>query len=122
MSTFTFSAAVVSNTRAAKPGTPLMPAPCTVSSPSPPRDVVAFTTLPSNTGSPVIVVPGCSGANVFRIRTGMCASIAGSTVRGWITFAPKYESSAASAYETRSSDFALRTMRGSALITPFTSA
>ena len=97
MSTFTFSAAVVSNTRAAKPGTPLMPAPCTVSSPSPPRDVVAFTTLPSNTGSAVIVVPASAGANVLRMRTGMRASIAGSTVRGWMTFAPKYASSAASA-------------------------
>src|SRR5438067_1624157 len=45
--TDTRSAAAVSNTRAANPGTPLMPAPCTVIMPRPPSDVVAFTTLPS---------------------------------------------------------------------------
>src|SRR5213076_1869049 len=45
--TDTRSAAAVSNTRAANPGTPLMPAPCTVIMPRLPSDVVAFTTLPS---------------------------------------------------------------------------
>ena len=45
MSTEIRSAAVVSNTRAAKPGTPLMPAPCTVTRPSPPSEAVAFTTV-----------------------------------------------------------------------------
>ena len=92
-----YSAAVVSNTRAANPGTPLIPAPCTVTRPSPPSDVVAFTTVLSSGVLAAIVVPGSSGANVFRIRTGIPASIAGSTVRGWMTLAPKYESSAASA-------------------------
>ena len=57
--------------------------------PKPPSDVVAFTTLPSCCVSCVIVVPASDGANVLRIRTGMPASTAGSTVRGWITFAPK---------------------------------
>ena len=90
------SAAVVSNTRAAKPGTPLIPAPCTVTSPRPASDVVAFTTVSRGVRA-VIVVPGSSGAKVLRIRTGIPASTAGRTVRGWMTFAPKYESSAASA-------------------------
>ena len=87
--TETRSAAVVSNTRAANPGTPLMPAPCTVISPSPPSEVVALTTLPSRGVSAVMVVPASDGAKVLRIRTGIPASTAGSTVRGWMTFAPK---------------------------------
>ena len=58
---------------------------------------MAFTTVSSFGVDAVIVVPGSPGANVFRMRTGMPASIAGSTVRGWMTLAPKYESSAASA-------------------------
>ena len=83
------SAAVVSKTRAAKPGIPLMPAPWTVMSPSDPIDVVALTTVPSFPLAAVIVVPRSEGANVFRMRTGMPASTAGRTVRGWMTFAPK---------------------------------
>ena len=66
-----------------------MPAPCTVIMPRPPSDVVAFTTLPSLSVLLVIVVPRSDGANVLRIRTGIPASTAGRTVRGWMTLAPK---------------------------------
>ena len=58
-------------------------------SPSDPIDVVALTTVPSFPLAAVIVVPRSEGANVFRMRTGMPASTAGRTVRGWMTFAPK---------------------------------
>src|SRR5438552_1756786 len=70
------SAAAVSNTRAANPGTPLMPAPCTVIMPRPPSDVVALTTLPSLSVLLGIVVPRSDGAKVFRIWTGIPASTA----------------------------------------------
>src|SRR5258705_190465 len=56
MSTFTRSAAGVSKTRAAKPGTPPMPAPRTVSRPRAPSDVVALTTPPSHTRAPGVRV------------------------------------------------------------------
>src|SRR5439155_731855 len=122
ISTETPSAATVSKTRAAMPGTPDIPAPSTVIRPRPPSDVVALTMLPSvASASEVIVVPANDASKVLRIGTGMRASIAGSTVRGWMTFAPKNDSSCASSYDTRSSGRAPGTLRGSALMMPFTS-
>src|SRR5439155_17723476 len=122
ISTETPSAATVSKTRAAMPGTPDIPAPSTVIRPRPPSDVVALTMLPSvASASEVIVVPANDASKVLRIRTGMRASIAGSTVRGWMTFAPKNDSSCASSYDTRSTGRAPGTLRGSALMMPFTS-
>ncbi len=44
-------------------------------------------------------VPGDSARREFRMRTAIFFSIAGSTVAGCSTFAPKYASSAASAKE-----------------------
>ena len=44
-------------------------------------------------------VPSTSGRRELRISTGMFFSMAGSTVAGCSTFAPKYASSAASAKE-----------------------
>src|SRR5690242_14564197 len=50
-------------------------------------------------GWETISVPSTSGRRELRMRTGMFFSMAGSTVAGCNTLAPKYASSAASAKE-----------------------
>src|SRR5262249_58316071 len=113
--------AVVVKTLPATPGTPIIPRPSTDTIIN---DVIEVTVLTACwwTGvSAVINVPGASGANEFLMRIGIFSSAAGMIVLGWRTFAPKYDISAASLYDTRSQTDASGTMRGSAVMTPLTS-
>ena len=48
-----------------------------------------FTTFPQRTTSDTMRVPATSGRRELRISTGMFLSIAGTTVAGCRTFAPK---------------------------------
>src|SRR6185436_13907148 len=50
---------------------------------------IDFTALPQCTESEVMRVPGTSGRRELRMRTGMFFSIAGTTVAGCSTLAPK---------------------------------
>ena len=50
---------------------------------------IDLTTLSHGTASAVMRVPGTSGRREFRISTGMFFSIAGTTVAGCSTLAPK---------------------------------
>src|SRR2546428_273581 len=57
-------------------------------------------TVPGHTSAaPLTSVPASSGARELQMRTGIPWSIAGWVVLGCSTFAPKYASSAASAYD-----------------------
>ena len=71
--------------------------------------------------SELMTVPGPSGLPEFRIRTGIAFCMAGRTVDGWRTFAPKYANSEASANEMCRIVKASSTTRGSAVIIPSTS-
>src|SRR5205823_3872053 len=72
-------------------------------------------------GSETINVPSTSGRREFRIRTGMFFSMAGNTVAGWSTFAPKYANSAASVNEQTLTRWASEMTVGSAVSMPSTS-
>ena len=79
-------------------------------------------TVPGDaSASAATTVPGSSGARESRMRTGMRRRMAGSKVLGCRTFAPKYASSDASAYDSVGTVRALLTTRGSAVMTPGTS-
>ena len=69
----------------------------------------------------MINVPGASGLNVLRIRTGMLRAAAGWMLLGCSTFAPKYASSAASANDSDGTRRVDSTTRGSAVSMPSTS-
>ena len=84
------------NARSAVPGTPIIPAPSMSSSASPPKVVTPFTGGVGLDRAPMRV-PGCSGRNVLRMTIGMPRAMAGAIVCGWMTLAPKYDSSQASA-------------------------
>src|SRR2546427_7254298 len=57
-------------------------------------------TVPGHTSAaPLTRVPASSGARELQMRTGIPRSFAGWIVLGCSTFAPKYASSAASAYD-----------------------
>src|SRR2546430_6478877 len=82
---------------------------------------IAFTP-PGRTSPPAVTsVPPSRGARELQIRTGMSRSIAGWMVLGCSTLAPKYASSAASAYDKLGTVRAPGTTRGSAVSTPLTS-
>ena len=76
------------NSRCAVPGTPIIPAPSTLTSATASMLVMPFTAW-STSGAAQISVPGFSGANVLRIQIGMPFVTAGAIVCGWITLAPK---------------------------------
>src|ERR1700691_1006776 len=80
-----------------------------------------FSTLVHGTDSETIFVPGASGRREFRIHTGMFFSLAGRTVEGCSTFAPKYASAAASPNEIVFTGCASGTSFGSHVSTPSTS-
>src|SRR2546429_7672359 len=78
-------------------------------------------TVPGHTSAaPLTRVPGSSGARELQMRTGIPRSFAGWIVLGCSTFAPKYASSAASAYDRLGMGRAPRTTRGAAGCTPLT--
>ena len=66
-------------------------------------------------------MPSTSGRRELRIRTGIFFSMAGSTVAGCSTFAPKYASSAASVNEHTFTRCAPGMTVGSAVSMPSTS-
>ena len=76
------------NSRSAVPGTPIMPAPSTLTSAIRSMLVMPLTAC-DETGDSQMSVPGLSGANVLRIQIGIRFSTAGAIVCGWITLAPK---------------------------------
>ena len=79
-------------------------------------------TVPGHTSAaPLTRVPASPGARELQMRTGIPRSFAGWIVLGCSTFAPKYASSAASAYDRLGMVRAPRTTRGSAVCTPLTS-
>src|SRR5262249_34663480 len=82
---------------------------------------IDFIVFNERLGSAVMRVPSHEGLLELKMCTGILRSIAGSTVLGWSTLAPKYDSSAASSKETTLIRFAEETMRGSAVINPWTS-
>ena len=87
-------ALVVANVRLKTSGAPLALAIVIIATSL--MEVSAFT--PSRHGGPdrVIFVPGCSGANVLRIQTGIPRCVTARRVFRCRTLAPKYASSAAS--------------------------
>src|SRR5262245_66666145 len=99
-----------------------MPRPSTDTNVIPVIDVTVLTLYWCVGVSPVMSVPAKSGAKVFLIRIGIFSSTAGMIVCGCNTFAPKYDISADSLYETRSSTRAPGTLPGAAVMTPLTSA
>ena len=76
------------NSRCAVPGTPIIPAPSTLTSATLSMLVMPFTAW-VDSGVAQMSVPGFSGANVLRIQIGICLATAGAIVCGWITLAPK---------------------------------
>ncbi len=85
-------AATAEKTRAAMPGTPIMPAPWSVTRLMPGIDVRALTMLPLPPPlvlAAPITVPGNSGLKVFLIQMGIPLPTAGATVLGCSTLAPK---------------------------------
>src|SRR5262249_32657864 len=82
---------------------------------------IDFIVFNERLGSAVIRVPSHEGLLVLKMCTGILRSMAGNTVLGWRTLAPKYDSSAASSKETTLIRLAAATMRGSAVIRPSTS-
>src|SRR5262249_23439620 len=82
---------------------------------------IDFMVLRDRFGSAAMRVPSQEGLFVLKMCTGILRSMAGRTVLGWSTLAPKYESSAASSKETTLIRLAPATTRGSAVIKPSTS-
>ena len=76
------------NTRSAVPGTPIMPAPSTLTSASWPIAVMPLTGGSAGEVA-AITLPGCAGLKVLRMRIGIWRAIAGCMVCGWMTLAPK---------------------------------
>ncbi len=110
-----------SSTPSARPATlgpPGLPEPSTVTVHTLRVYAMLFTLPPASSGSAVMIVPSKSGLKLLRTRTGKQPSSAGSTVRGWMTFAPKKESSRASAYDRCGRGCATGTTFGSAVSTP----
>ena len=76
------------NSRWAVPGTPIIPAPSTLTSATLSMLVMPLTAW-LDAGAAQISVPAFSGANVLRIQMGICLATAGAMVCGWMTLAPK---------------------------------
>src|SRR5919204_170387 len=87
---------------------------------TPPLCAIAFTPPGDTSPRAVTSVPASPGACELQIRTGMSRSIAGWMVLGCSTLAPKYASSAASAYDKLDTVRAPGTTRGSAVSRPLT--
>src|SRR6266480_3603061 len=110
-----------SNRARRKPYAPSMRVDAICSTVIPVLCAMALTAPGHTAGSAPTTVPGSSGASELQMRTGICRAVAGSIVLGCRTLAPKYASSAASAYERRGMGRAPGTTRGSAVRTPLTS-
>src|SRR5438309_7357282 len=88
-----------SNSARRKPYAPSMRVDAICSTVMPVLCAMALTAPGQTAGSAATTVPGSSGASELQMRTGIRRAVAGSIVLGCSTLAPKYASSAASAYE-----------------------
>ncbi|OPZ66194.1 MAG: hypothetical protein BWY83_02951 [bacterium ADurb.Bin478] len=88
--------ASTANSRPAMPETPTMPLPSMRSSAMSLMEEMPLTRNRPGAGSALIRVPAKAGLKLLRMRMGIFFSIAGCMVGGWMTLAPKCDSSMAS--------------------------